>query len=103
MPVHMIEAINKVNRAQRKLTQDLGREPTELGVEVDTPVRARMDPQQAVSLDGDDLLNDELDFGVSRLLHAGRALLAAPGPTGGRSGSAKGLVGGKTSRPAHRT
>jgi len=29
VPVHMIEAINKVNRAQRKLTQDLGREPTE--------------------------------------------------------------------------
>ncbi|MDP6419570.1 MAG: RNA polymerase sigma factor RpoD [Candidatus Krumholzibacteria bacterium] len=29
VPVHMIEAINKVNRAQRKLTQDLGRDPSE--------------------------------------------------------------------------
>ena len=28
VPVHMIEAINKVNRAQRQLVQELGRDPS---------------------------------------------------------------------------
>lgn len=44
IPVHMVETINRFNRAQRKLMQDLGREPTpeevakELGIE---PSKAR--------------------------------------------------------------
>ncbi len=44
IPVHMVETINRFNRAQRKLMQDLGREPTpeevakELGIE---PAKAR--------------------------------------------------------------
>ncbi|MHB0877910.1 MAG: RNA polymerase sigma factor RpoD [Anaerolineae bacterium] len=38
VPVHMTERINKVMRAQRKLVQDLGREPTpeEIATELDT-------------------------------------------------------------------
>lgn len=44
IPVHMVETINRFNRAQRKLMQDLGREPTpeevakELGID---PQKAR--------------------------------------------------------------
>jgi len=44
IPVHMVETINRFNRAQRKLMQDLGREPTpeevakEMGIE---PAKAR--------------------------------------------------------------
>ncbi|MFH0937056.1 MAG: RNA polymerase sigma factor RpoD [Candidatus Daviesbacteria bacterium] len=44
IPVHMVETINRFNRAQRKLMQDLGREPTpeevakELGID---PSKAR--------------------------------------------------------------
>ena len=42
IPVHMVEAINKLARVQRQMLQDLGREPTpeELAVELDmTPDR----------------------------------------------------------------
>jgi RNA polymerase primary sigma factor len=37
IPVHMVETINKLTRAQRRLVQELGREPTsdELALEVD--------------------------------------------------------------------
>ncbi|MCL5784004.1 MAG: RNA polymerase sigma factor RpoD [Patescibacteria group bacterium] len=44
IPVHMVETINRFNRAQRKLMQDLGREPTpeevakEMGID---PAKAR--------------------------------------------------------------
>ncbi|MFH1366786.1 MAG: RNA polymerase sigma factor RpoD [Patescibacteria group bacterium] len=40
VPVHMIEAINKVSRTQRKLTQELGRspEPEEIAERLDFPV-----------------------------------------------------------------
>ena len=39
IPVHMVETINKLVRIQRKLLQDLGREPTpeEIGAEMDLP------------------------------------------------------------------
>jgi RNA polymerase primary sigma factor len=39
IPVHMIDAINRVTRTQRALVQELGREPTstELGKELDLP------------------------------------------------------------------
>ena len=39
IPVHMVETINKLNRVQRQLRQDLGREPTpeEVGVEMELP------------------------------------------------------------------
>ena len=63
IPVHMIEIINKVMRAQRQLLQELGREPApeEIAGEVDLPVervRALLKmTQQTVSLQapvGDD-------------------------------------------------
>ena len=40
IPVHMVETINKLVRAQRKLLQDLGREPLpeEVAAEMDLPV-----------------------------------------------------------------
>lgn len=40
IPVHMVETINKLSRAQRQLLQDLGREPTpeELAQTMDMPV-----------------------------------------------------------------
>jgi RNA polymerase primary sigma factor len=39
IPVHMVDAINRVTRTQRQLVQDLGREPTsaEIGKELDLP------------------------------------------------------------------
>ena len=65
IPVHMIEAINKLMRAQKRLQQDFGREPTaeEIADEIELPVdrvRAVMKmAQQPISLqspvgDGDD-------------------------------------------------
>ncbi|MCP5046521.1 MAG: RNA polymerase sigma factor RpoD [bacterium] len=36
IPVHMIETIHKINRAQRRLVQELGREPTEDEISKDT-------------------------------------------------------------------
>jgi RNA polymerase primary sigma factor len=40
IPVHMVETINKVTRAQRQMLQELGREPTieELGDKLEMPV-----------------------------------------------------------------
>ena len=39
IPVHMVDAINRVTRTQRSLLQDLGRDPTssEIGAELDLP------------------------------------------------------------------
>jgi RNA polymerase primary sigma factor len=39
IPVHMVDAINRVTRTQRQLAQDLGRDPTstEIGAELDLP------------------------------------------------------------------
>jgi RNA polymerase primary sigma factor len=39
IPVHMVDAINRVTRTQRQLLQDLGRDPTsaEIGKELDLP------------------------------------------------------------------
>jgi RNA polymerase primary sigma factor len=39
IPVHMVDAINRVTRTQRQLLQDLGRDPTsaEIGKELDIP------------------------------------------------------------------
>ena len=39
IPVHMIETINKINRVQRQMLQEMGREPTpeELGIRLEMP------------------------------------------------------------------
>ncbi len=78
VPVHMIEAINKVSRTQRKLIQELGREPTpeEVAVHLDYPIlkvksvmKASMEPislDRPIGEDDDSNLSDFIeDTGVS--------------------------------------
>ncbi len=67
IPVHMIDALNKLLRAQKHLFQDLGREPTaeEIGGEIDFPVervRALLKmAQQPISLQSP--VGEEANFG----------------------------------------
>jgi RNA polymerase primary sigma factor len=73
IPVHMVEIINRVTRAQRQMLADLGREPTpvELAAQVEmTPdkvveiLRYSRDPvslDQTVGDDGDSLLGDFIE------------------------------------------
>ncbi|MBN2071549.1 MAG: RNA polymerase sigma factor RpoD [Candidatus Krumholzibacteriota bacterium] len=78
VPVHMIEAINKVSRTQRKLIQELGREPTpeEVASHLDYPVgkvksvmKASMEPislDRPIGEDDDSNLSDFIeDTGAS--------------------------------------
>lgn len=57
VPVHMVEKINKMNRIQRQLVQDLGRKPlpeeisAEMGVEVDEVEKIIKISQETVSLE----------------------------------------------------
>jgi len=69
IPVHMIDAINKVMRMQKRLLQDFGREPTpeEIGDEMELPVQRvqavlKM-AQQPVSLQSPVGESDETSFG----------------------------------------
>jgi len=69
IPVHMIETLNKLNRAAQTLTRDLGREPTpvELAERADLPIavvrKARKIAQAVVSLDSPIGDSDESTFG----------------------------------------
>ena len=69
IPVHMIETLNKLNRAMQTLTRDLGREPTpdELAQRADLPMsvvrKARKIAQTVVSLDAPIGDSDESQFG----------------------------------------
>ena len=69
IPVHMIETLNKLNRAAQTLTRDLGREPTplELAERADLPLsvvrKARKIAQSVVSLDSPIGDGDESSFG----------------------------------------
>ncbi len=90
IPVHMVETINRFNRAQRKLMQDLGREPTpeevakELGIE---PSKAReiikvsQEPTSLATKVGDEEDSELGDFieapGLKPDEQATRALLRA--------------------------
>jgi RNA polymerase primary sigma factor len=78
VPVHMIEAINKVSRTQRKLIQEFGREPTpeEVAARLDYPVgkvksvmKASMEPislDRPIGEDDDSNLSDFIeDTGAS--------------------------------------
>ncbi|MBN1165387.1 MAG: RNA polymerase sigma factor RpoD [Candidatus Krumholzibacteriota bacterium] len=78
VPVHMIEAINKVSRTQRKLIQEFGREPTpeEVAHRLDYPVgkvksvmKASMEPislDRPIGEDDDSNLSDFIeDTGAS--------------------------------------
>ncbi|MDD2822565.1 MAG: RNA polymerase sigma factor RpoD [Candidatus Daviesbacteria bacterium] len=90
IPVHMVETINRFNRAQRKLMQDLGREPTpeevakELGID---PAKAReiikvsQEPTSLATKVGDEEDSELGDFieapGLKPDEQATRALLRA--------------------------
>ena len=69
IPVHMIETLNKLNRATQTLTRDLGREPTvrELADRADLPIavvrKARRIAQTVVSLDSPIGDGEESQFG----------------------------------------
>ena len=69
IPVHMIETLNKLNRATQTLTRDLGREPTtkELAERADLPIavvrKARRIAQTVVSLDSPIGEGEESQFG----------------------------------------
>jgi len=69
IPVHMIETLNKLNRAMQTLTRDLGREPTpqEHAERADLPMavvrKARKIAQTVVSLDAPIGDSDESQFG----------------------------------------
>ena len=69
IPVHMIETLNKLNRATQTLTRDLGREPNpqELAERADLPMsvvrKARKIAQTVVSLDAPIGDSDESQFG----------------------------------------
>ena len=69
IPVHMIDAINKLMRIQKRLLQDFGREPTpdEIGDEMELPVervRALLKmAQQPISLQSPVGESDETSFG----------------------------------------
>ena len=69
IPVHMIETLNKLNRATQTLTRDLGREPTarELAERADLPLavvrKARRIAQTVVSLDSPIGDGEESQFG----------------------------------------
>ncbi len=83
VPVHMIEAINKVNRAQRQLLQELGREPLpeEIATYLDMPLdkvngvlKASLEPvslDRPIGEDEDSTLGDFIeDEGVESPSHA---------------------------------
>ena len=69
IPVHMIETLNKLNRATQTLTRDLGREPTtkELAERADLPIavvrKAKRIAQTVVSLDSPIGDGEESQFG----------------------------------------
>ena len=79
IPVHMVETINKLVRVQRKLLQDLGREPTpeEIAEEMDmTPDRVReiqKISQEPVSLETP--IGEEEDSQLGDFIEDGQAVV----------------------------
>ncbi len=72
IPVHMVETINRVLRAQRQLSQELGREPTieEVALRLQFPVE-RVREIQRISQDTVSLeqpIGDEEDFSLSDVI-----------------------------------
>lgn len=86
IPVHMVEFMNKVSRAQRQMLQDLGREPTheELAKELDTTVEKLVqvekygrDPislEAPLGTDGDGVFGDLIEDTSDETDVAGLAL-----------------------------
>ncbi len=80
VPVHMVEVINKATRCNRKLVQELGREPTveeiaaELGLPVEKIIEANRTPADTLSLDTP--VGDEEDTSIGSFVEDERT----PGP-----------------------
>jgi RNA polymerase primary sigma factor len=70
IPVHMVETINRLMRVQRRLTQELGREPTveELTLEMEL-----LDPQDASAIQQAFAQGERLDIGLQRKLRRATA------------------------------
>ena len=79
IPVHMVDAINRVTRTQRQLVQDLGREPTpaEIGKELDLPADKVEELLRAGARDGLARGADGRDGRFAGRLHRGRAHAAS--------------------------
>ena len=75
IPVHMVDAINRVTRTQRQLVQDLGRQPTsaEIGKQLDLPAAQGGGAAGAGSRDRFARGADGGHGGVAGRLHRGRA------------------------------
>lgn len=80
VPVHMVEVINKATRCNRKLVQELGREPTveeiaaELGLPVEKIIEANRTAADTLSLDTP--VGDEEDTSIGSFVEDDRS----PGP-----------------------
>ena len=80
VPVHMVEVINKATRCNRKLVQELGREPTveeiaaELGLPVEKIIEANRTAADPLSLDTP--VGDEEDTSIGSFVEDERT----PGP-----------------------
>ena len=80
VPVHMVEVINKATRCNRKLVQELGREPTveeiaaELGLPVEKIIEANRTAADTLSLDTP--VGDEEDTSIGSCVEDERT----PGP-----------------------
>ncbi len=80
VPVHMVEGINKATRCNRKLVQELGREPTveeiaaELGLPVEKIIEANRTAADTLSLDTP--VGDEEDTSIGSFVEDERT----PGP-----------------------
>ena len=80
VPVHMVEVINKATRCNRKLVQELGREPTveeiaaELGMPVEKIIEANRTAADTLSLDTP--VGDEEDTSIGSFVEDERT----PGP-----------------------
>ena len=80
VPVHMVEVINKATRCNRKLVQELGREPTveeiakELGLPVEKIIEANRTAADTLSLDTP--VGDEEDTSIGSIVEDERT----PGP-----------------------
>ena len=78
VPVHMVEVINKATRCNRKLVQELGREPTvdeiaaELGLPVEKIIEANRTAADTLSLDTP--VGDEEDTSIGSFVEDDRTL-----------------------------
>ena len=81
VPVHMVEVINKATRCNRKLVQELGREPTveEIAAELNLPVEKIIEANRtaADTLSLDTPVGDEEDTSIGSFVEDERT----PGPS----------------------